>query len=59
MNLKKDEVYVCKEPYCRAEIKVIRGADTTCHGNFTLRCCCGKDMVLQEVPELAKVEKSA
>ncbi len=45
MILQKDEVYICKEPNCRAEIVVRRGADSTCHGEFNLRCCCGKDMV--------------
>jgi hypothetical protein len=48
MNVKKGEIWVCKEPYCAAEIKVLRAADTKCHGTFDLRCCCGKDMVLKQ-----------
>lgn len=51
MNLRKGEIWVCKEPYCAAEIEVIRSANTTCHGNFTLRCCCGKDMMLKTPAE--------
>jgi hypothetical protein len=47
MNLKKGEIWICKEPYCAAEIEVLRGANTTCHGNFTVRCCCGKEMTLK------------
>lgn len=47
MNVKKGEVYVCREPYCGVEIEVIRGANPTCHGRFNLCCCCGKEMVLQ------------
>lgn len=54
MKLKKGDVYICTEPYCKAEIKVRRGAETTCPGKFNLRCCCGKDMVLKENVELAK-----
>ena len=42
MNLKQNEVYVCLEPCCRAEIVVRKGADPTCPGKFALRCCCGK-----------------
>ena len=45
MNVKKGEVYICREPYCGAEIEVIRGANSTCHGKFNLCCCCGKEMV--------------
>jgi hypothetical protein len=51
MNIKKGEIWICKEPYCAAEIQVVRAANTTCHGNFTLRCCCGKDMVLKQQKE--------
>ena len=47
MNIKKGEVYVCREPYCGAEIEVIRGAHLICEGAFDLRCCCGKEMVLK------------
>lgn len=53
-NLKKDEIWVCKEPYCAAEIKVLRAANTSCHGNFTVRCCCGKDMARKEETEHEK-----
>ena len=48
MNLKKGDVWVCQEPYCGAEVEVLRTANSSCHGNFTLRCCCGKDMVPKE-----------
>lgn len=48
MNLKKGEVYICTEPNCRAEITVRRGADSTCPGKFNIRCCCGKEMVLEK-----------
>ena len=51
MNLKKGEVWKCNEPYCGAEIEVLRAANTTCHGEFTLRCCCGKDMELKKAVE--------
>ena len=51
MNLKKDDVYICNEPYCRAEVKVIRGAENICAGKFTLRCCCGKEMIRRETLE--------
>jgi hypothetical protein len=51
MNVKKGEVWVCKESYCAAEIEVLRGANTTCHGKFNLRCCCGKDMVLKQTSD--------
>jgi hypothetical protein len=54
MNVKKGETWVCKEPYCAAEVKVVRAANTTCHGKFTLRCCCGKDMVLKETKEFVE-----
>jgi hypothetical protein len=50
-NLKKGEIWVCKEPYCAAEIEVTRSANGACHGNFTVRCCCGKDMTRQEAVE--------
>jgi hypothetical protein len=58
MNIKKGEIYVCREPYCGAEIEVIRGANQTCHGKFNLSCCCGKEMFLkveQEVKQAAAV----
>ena len=48
MNLHKDEVWVCLEPCCRAEIVVRRGANPDCPGNFNLRCCCGKEMVRED-----------
>lgn len=51
MNLKKGEIWVCKEPYCAAEIEVVRAANTSCHGKYTLRCCCGKEMTLKETVE--------
>lgn len=51
MNLKKGEIYVCIEPYCGAEIEVIRGAHSICRGEFDLRCCCGKEMVRKETLE--------
>ena len=53
MNLKQGEIWICKEPYCAAEIEVLRGANTACHGNFTVRCCCGKEMTLK-VPATKK-----
>jgi hypothetical protein len=55
MNVKTGEIWVCKEPYCAAEIEVIRAANTTCHGKFTLRCCCGKDMLLKETKEAGEL----
>ena len=59
-NLKKGEVWVCKEPYCAAEIEVIRSANSDCHGNFTVRCCCGKDMTRQKtVADSEKVHAEA
>lgn len=58
MNLKKGEIWICKEPYCAAEIEVLRGANTTCHGNFTVRCCCGKEMTLK-TPAVAKETREA
>ena len=48
MNLKQDEVYICPEPNCRAEIVVRRGADSTCPGQYNIRCCCGKEMVRED-----------
>ena len=48
MNVKKGEVYICLEPYCGAEIEVIRGAHPICEGGFDLRCCCGREMVLKD-----------
>jgi len=53
MNLKKDQIWVCTEPQCQAEIQVLRSANSTCHGKFTLRCCCGKDLVPKESMEHA------
>ncbi|MBI2820004.1 MAG: hypothetical protein HYX73_08500 [Acidobacteria bacterium] len=47
MNLKKGEIWICKEPNCAAEIEVLRGANATCQGNSTVRCCCGKEMTLK------------
>ena len=52
MNVKKGEVYICKEPYCAAEVEVIRGANSTCHGKFHLSCCCGKEMFLKVEKEV-------
>jgi hypothetical protein len=57
MNLRKGDVYLCTEPCCRAEIVVRRGADAVCPGNFTLRCCCGKEMVREDL--LKKVTRHA
>ena len=54
MNLKKGEIWICKEPNCAAEIEVLRGANSACQGNFTVRCCCGKEMTLKT--PAAKVE---
>jgi hypothetical protein len=48
MNLKKGEIWVCTEPMCQVEIEVVRSAKASCHGKFTLRCCCGKELVLKE-----------
>jgi hypothetical protein len=48
MNLKEGEVYICLEPCCKAEIVVRRGADLTCPGEYTIRCCCGKEMVRED-----------
>ena len=58
MNLKKGDIWICKEPYCAAEIEILRGANSTCHGNFTVRCCCGKDMTLKEkAPAVAETRE--
>jgi len=54
MNLKKGEIWVCKQPYCQVEIEVLRTAESTCHGKFALRCCCGKDMLLKKSDEAAE-----
>jgi hypothetical protein len=59
MNLKKDEIWVCREAYCGAEIKVIRAANSACHGKFTLRCCCGKEMVAKESVQLTETIPAA
>ena len=48
MNLKKGQTWVCMEPICQVEVEVLRSANSTCHGKFALRCCCGKDLVLKE-----------
>ncbi|HWP84150.1 MAG TPA: hypothetical protein VNN17_03095 [Terriglobia bacterium] len=48
MNLKKGERWVCKESYCGAEIEVLKGANTSCPGQFIFRCCCGKEMTLKK-----------
>ena len=48
MNVKQGEVYICTEPCCRAEVVVRRGADPDCPGKYTLRCCCGKEMVRED-----------
>ena len=54
MNLKKGEIWICKEPYFAAEIEVLRGAESSCHGNFTVRCCCGKEMTRKERAAIAE-----
>ena len=59
MNLKTNEVWVCLEPCCRAEIVVRKGANPECPGNFMLRCCCGKEMVREEMLELATPRTAA
>lgn len=57
MNLHKGEIWTCETPYCGAEIEVVRSAKDNCPGNFTVRCCCGKEMKLtkpaaaKEIPE--------
>jgi hypothetical protein len=48
MNLKTGEIWVCSQPRCKAEMKVLRGAEETCRGTFTVRCCCGFDMTRKE-----------
>jgi hypothetical protein len=48
MNLKAGEIWACKESCCKAEIEVRKSAEETCHGKFTVRCCCGKDMYLKQ-----------
>jgi len=59
-NLKKGEIWVCKEPYCAAEIEVVRSANSDCDRNFTFRCCCGKDMTRQKtVEESGKLHAAA
>jgi hypothetical protein len=59
MNLRKNDVYVCTEPCCKAEIVVRRGADPTCPGKFTLRCCCGKEMVREDLLEKVTPHRAA
>ena len=59
MNIKEGEVYICTEPYCRAEIVVRRGADTTCHGKYEIRCCCGKEMVREDKLQFAEPKRAA
>lgn len=59
MNLRKGDVYICLEPCCKAEIFVTRGADPSCPGNFTVRCCCGKDMVREDQLAGARAEPVA
>ncbi len=51
MNLKKGEIYKCNEPYCGAELEVVRAANAACHGKFMLRCCCGKEIALKQAVE--------
>ena len=53
MNLQKGDIYICMEPSCGAEIEVRRGANDTCPGKFTLRCCCGNEMAREDMPEHA------
>ena len=53
MNVKEGQIWICTEPSCQAVIEVRRSAKSTCHGKFTLRCCCGKDLVLEESIEHA------
>jgi hypothetical protein len=59
MNIKQGEVYVCTEPKCKAEIVVRRGADSTCPGNFNVRCCCGKEMVREDKLQYAEPLRAA
>jgi hypothetical protein len=59
MNLKQGEVYICLEPCCKAEIVVRRGADPTCPGTYTIRCCCGKEMVREDQLVYAEPKRAA
>lgn len=59
MNLKKGQIWICTEPSCQAEIEVLRSANSTCQGKFTLRCCCGKDLVPKETMEHAGTRPAA
>ncbi|MBI4465749.1 MAG: hypothetical protein HY647_13680 [Acidobacteria bacterium] len=59
MSLKKGEVYICTEPSCKAEIVVRRGADSTCHGKYSLRCCCGEEMVREDQLAHAEPKRAA
>jgi hypothetical protein len=59
MNLKQGEVYVCLEPCCRAEVIVRKGAEPECPGEFTLRCCCGKEMVREDKLVYAEPKRAA
>ena len=59
MNLKQNEVYICTEPCCKAEIVVRRGANSECPGNFNIRCCCGKDMVREDKLQYAEPARKA
>jgi hypothetical protein len=56
MKLQKGDIYICTEPCCRAEIEVRRSADNSCPAGFTLRCCCGHEMVHEYM--LVRVEAS-
>ena len=59
MNLTRGEIWVCKEPYCKAEDEVKRSAESGCHGNFILRCCCGKEMALKAAENLLEAVPAA
>ena len=45
MAFKEGEVYQCPDPHCACEVTVTKGAPSSCKGNNSPRCCCGKDMV--------------
>jgi hypothetical protein len=59
MNIKQNEVYICTEPCCQAEIVVRKGANPACPGNYNIRCCCGKEMVREDQLVFAKPKKAA
>ena len=59
MLLKQNEVYICTEPTCEAEIVVRKGAKTACEGKYVVRCCCGKEMVREDRLQFAKPQRAA